>query len=184
MQIYIFNLHQPVCYQFKRTIRSIFAVFAFIGILSILLSTSVSHIIKKKSIQINWIIWGRGVALFKMSCCDLRKHVKIHSGEKSNKCNQCDYASSEPGHLRTHLTTHSGEKPNKCNQCDFASAQAGHLRIHLKTHIGEKLNKCNHCDFASFWPCALRRHIKMHNKEKKINLTAMWLEASFKIKFS
>ena len=33
---------------------------------------------------------------------------------KSNKCNQCDYASSHLGHLRIHLKMHSGEKPNKC----------------------------------------------------------------------
>ena len=32
------------------------------------------------------------------------------SGEKSNKCNQCDYASSWAGNLRTHLKMHSGEK--------------------------------------------------------------------------
>ena len=32
---------------------------------------------------------------------------------KSNKCNQCDYASSRSGHLRTHLKMHSGEKLNK-----------------------------------------------------------------------
>ena len=36
---------------------------------------------------------------------------------KSNKCNQCDYASSHAGHLKTRLKTHSGEKSNKCNQC-------------------------------------------------------------------
>ena len=41
-------------------------------------------------------------------------------GEKSNKCNQCDYASSWASHLRTHLKTHSGEKLNKVNQCDYA----------------------------------------------------------------
>ena len=61
---------------------------------------------------------------------------------KSNKCNQCDYASSHSSNLRTHLKTHSGEKPNKCNQCDFASSRAGDLRTHLKTHSGEKPNKC------------------------------------------
>ena len=36
--------------------------------------------------------------------------------------------------LRTYLKTHSGEKSNKCNQCDYASAQPGHLRRHLKIH--------------------------------------------------
>ena len=47
---------------------------------------------------------------------DLRKHLKKHSGEKSNKCNQCDYASSNADHLRTH----SGEKSHKCNQYQYA----------------------------------------------------------------
>ena len=58
-----------------------------------------------------------------------------HTDEKSNKCNQCDYATSRAGDLRRHLKTHSGEKPNKCNQCDFASSHASDLRRHLKTHI-------------------------------------------------
>ena len=56
----------------------------------------------------------------------------------SNKCNQCDYASSQSGHLTEHLKTNGGEKPNKCNQCEYASSQAGHLRKHLKTHSGKK----------------------------------------------
>ena len=71
-------------------------------------------------------------------------HLKAQSGENSNKCNQCDFASSEAGHLRTHLKTHIiGENSNKCNQCDFASTQGGDLRRHLKTHSGEKSSKCN-----------------------------------------
>ena len=73
----------------------------------------------------------------------LRTHLKRYSGEKSNKCNQCDFASSRAGDLRRHLKTHIGEKSNKCNQCDFASTQAGDLRRHLKTHSGEKSSKCN-----------------------------------------
>ena len=39
------------------------------------------------------------------------------SGEKLNKCNQCDYACSDPSVLRTHLKMHTGEKPSKCNRC-------------------------------------------------------------------
>ena len=35
-------------------------------------------------------------------------------------------------------TNNKGEKSNKCNQCGFASNYAGALRTHLKTHSGEK----------------------------------------------
>ena len=36
--------------------------------------------------------------------------IKLNSGEKSNKCNQYEYASSQAGDLRKHLKMHSGEK--------------------------------------------------------------------------
>ena len=85
---------------------------------------------------------------------------------KSNKCNQCEYASSQAGHLRTHLKVHIGEKSNKCNQCDFASAHASSLITHLKTHSGDKSNKCNHCDYASAYASVLRTHLKTHSGEK------------------
>ena len=101
----------------------------------------------------------------------LRTHLKTHSGEKSNKCNQCDYACSDPSALRKHLKIHSGTKSNKCNQCDFASLYAGHLRTHLKTHSGEKPNKCNQCDYASSQAGDLRRHLKTHSGEKQANAT-------------
>ena len=80
---------------------------------------------------------------------------------KSNKCNQCDFASSRADTLKTHLIMHSGEKSNKCSQCDYASSHSGHLRLHLKTHSGEKLNKCNQCDFASVHASALRTHLTL-----------------------
>ena len=43
-----------------------------------------------------------------------------NDGEKSNKCNQCEYASSVRSSLKSHLEMHSGEKSNKCNQCSYA----------------------------------------------------------------
>ena len=102
--------------------------------------------------------------------------MKTHSGEKSNKCNQCDYTFFQAGHLRGHLKTQSGEKLHKCNQCDYASSHAGtlnrhqcnydaftanNLREHLKTHSGEKQNKCNHCEYTSSQVSSLRRLLKL-----------------------
>ena len=97
---------------------------------------------------------------------DMRSHLKTHSGEKPNKCNQCDYTSSQAGNLRTHLKTHSGEKSYKCNQCNFVCSLPSSLRQHLKIHGGEKSNKCNQCDFASFQEGNLRTHLKTHSGEK------------------
>ena len=101
-------------------------------------------------------------------------HLKTYSGEKSTKCNQCDFAFSEAGDLRRHLETQSGEKSNRCNQCNFTLSRADHLKVHMKTHSqtnatnvtlhpqragylrkrmithsGENSNKRNQCDFAS-----------------------------------
>ena len=53
---------------------------------------------------------------------------------KSNKCSQCDYATSHTGSLKTHMKIHIVDKSNKCSLCDFASSQAVDLRKHLKTH--------------------------------------------------
>ena len=71
--------------------------------------------------------------------------IQSMPGEKSNKCNQYDYATAYASALRKHLIMHSGEKSNKCNQCDYASCRASDLRTHLKTHSGENPNKCNQC---------------------------------------
>ena len=60
------------------------------------------------------------------------KSCTMHSGEKSNKCNQCDFASSYASALRAHLKTHSGEKSIKCNQCDYASMQVEESQEEIK----------------------------------------------------
>ena len=41
-------------------------------------------------------------------------------------------------HSGIHLKTHSGEKSNKCNRCDYASSQAGDLKRHLKSTVEKR----------------------------------------------
>ena len=74
---------------------------------------------------------------------NLSTHLKTHNGEKSNKCNQCDFAYSLTGDLRTHLKQNIGQTENKCNQVDFASSWAGNLITHSITNIRAKSNQCN-----------------------------------------
>ena len=60
----------------------------------------------------------------------------------SQKCEQCSSAFSEARNLKKHMKIHSGEKPNKCKQCDFATLYASVLRTHSKRHNGgEKKGK-------------------------------------------
>ena len=99
----------------------------------------------------------------------LMRHLKTHSGEKSNKCNLCYHASFQASDLRMHLKTHVEEKSNKCNLCDYASSQAGSLRRHLKTHSEEKPNKCN--------PAKL--HIKI--VPKKVSISKNYVGFSWKL---
>ena len=51
--------------------------------------------------------------------------VGVEAKETNNKenSNKCDYSSSRTGQFIRHLKTHGGERSNKCNQCDYASSQ-------------------------------------------------------------
>ena len=53
-------------------------------------------------------------------------------------------------HTKSHLKTQGGEKSNKCNQCNYAPVWVNDLRAYLKRHSGEKSNKCYQCNYASY----------------------------------
>ena len=59
---------------------------------------------------------------------NLRRHLKTHSGEKSFKCNQCNYTSVLAGNVRKLLKIHSREKSYTCNRCDFPSVHSYDLQ--------------------------------------------------------
>ena len=75
--------------------------------------------------------WKSTIEFSSVHSKSLRLLLMVHSGEKSNQCNQCHYVCCDPNALRRHLKTHIREKTSKCNQCQFASHQVGNLRRHL-----------------------------------------------------
>ena len=77
--------------------------------------------------------------MYKDNSCENALSRGSTSGDRSNKCIQCDFSSVHARALRIHMKIHTLGKINQCNQCDFATVQAGNLRRHLKAHSGEKL---------------------------------------------
>ena len=123
---------------------------------------------------------------------NLRIHLKTHSGEKSNKCNQCNFASTWPADLRIHFKSHSGEKSIDAasvimrpleqatlrttwkRTIEFSSVHSKSLRLLLIIHSGEKSNQCNQCHFVC---CALRQgfwHLQIFLAHQKYQCSAKY----------
>ncbi|XP_052000329.1 zinc finger protein 865-like [Xyrauchen texanus] len=82
-------------------------------------------------------VCGRGFARRET----LRRHDRIHTGEKSHHCSVCGKYFREAFHLSKHHTVHSGEKNFKCILCgkDFGYAQSlkRHGKLHQKGELEE-----------------------------------------------
>jgi KRAB domain-containing zinc finger protein len=97
----------------------------------------------------------------------LKRHtLTVHAKEKTYKCEQCDYATSDPYSLTGHKRTHTGEKPYQCDQCDKAFTFSSNLKEHKRIHTEEKPYECDVCKKAFTQSSALKIHKGRHSGEK------------------
>ena len=93
----------------------------------------------------------------------VRSHVIAHSGEKSQKCNKCEYLDSHANTLKVHMKIHPGENDVKCNICPSML----HEEYTVKRKSFEvKSHKCNQCKYISH-----KSSMSIHSKEKPFEWT-------------
>ena len=107
----------------------------------------------------------------------------IHTGEKANKCNQCDASFIRKYGLLRHLKRHNIEEKTKysprygpelgktqikhnCNICDYQSTSKQCLKMHTASkHLGTG-HGCNVCGYQAYTASMLKYHMMIHNSEK------------------
>lgn len=85
---------------------------------------------------------------------------------KLYSCSLCTFSSHYSNHLKRHMRIHDGQKPYRCPVCPYASAQLVNLQRHARTHTGEKPYRCHHCSYACSSLGNLRRHQRMHAQQR------------------
>ncbi|GAB5358557.1 hypothetical protein AAMO2058_000468300 [Amorphochlora amoebiformis] len=96
----------------------------------------------------------------------LLTHTRIHGGQKPFQCSECNKFFSQKCNLTRHMRIHTGERPFECKVCKKKFSQKSHLTLHERTHTGEKPFTCEVCSRSFAQKGTMIAHQRTHTGAK------------------
>lgn len=97
--------------------------------------------------------------------CNLRRHMKLHTGVRPHVCDACQSSFSRSTDLKIHMRKHStGKDSFTCSLCVSVFSNSYLLSLHkVKVHgASEELVNCNQCEKQFSSGSQLKLHKKTH----------------------